>query len=229
MGNYLSDEEITKAQKLLGLYYSLPFGIDMVGPVWEQIFARVKGGTWSGKRDNRPNPDVIANGVRYSVKTESIDHAISKKRKTAKDFLGYHEDLIVARPPVDELLKTPEDLHSLSANELGARVLTAYNTIAEQNWDRISVLLRLRGREFIYWEIDPPIYKIEEYTWMDSGKAKGQSRNINTAPRPAKFKWTSRGSQFYVRYTIPPDADILHINLEPLTLDELLKLRHQTL
>lgn len=229
MGNYLSDEEITKAQKLLGLYYSLPFGIDMVGPVWEQIFARVKDGTWSGKRDNRPNPDVIANGVRYSVKTESIDHAISKKRKAAKDFLGYHEDLIVARPPVDELLKTPGDLHSLPANELGTRVLTAYNTIAKQNWDRISILPRLRGREFIYWEIDPPIYKIEEYTWTDSGKAKGQSRNINTVPRPAKFKWTSRGSQFYVRYTIPSDADILHINPEPFTLDELLKLRHQTL
>ncbi|NPV28922.1 MAG: hypothetical protein HPY58_04550 [Firmicutes bacterium] len=226
MGNYLSDEEIIEAQKLLELYYSLPFGIDMPGPVWEQIFARIKGGTWSGKRDNRPNPDVVVNGIRYSVKTESLDHAISKKRRAARDFLGYREDLIVARPPVDELLKENE-LHSLDASELGARVLSAYNTIASQNWDRISILLRLRRREFIYWEIDPPIYDVDKYTWRDSGKAKGQSRNIITTPRPAQFKWTSRGSQFYVLYEIPANADILQIEPKPFTLDELLSLRHR--
>lgn len=151
------------------------------------------------------------NGIRYSVKTESLDHAISKKRKAAKDFLGYREDLIVARPPVDELLNENE-LHSLVASELGARVLTAYNTIASQNWDRISILLRLQRREFIYWEIDPPIYDSHKY-------------NIITTPRPAQFKWTSRGSQFYVLYEIPANADILQIEPRPFTLDELLSLR----
>lgn len=225
MGNYLTDGEIAEAKRMLELVYSLPYGVDMVGPVWEQIFARVKGGVWSEKRDNRPNPDVIVGEIRYSVKTEKIDHAATRKRQTATDFLGYHEDLIVARPPVDELLKTPNELHTLSADELGARVLQAYNTIAKQNWDRISILLRLRGREFIYWEIAPPIYDIYGYDWIDSEKSRGQSRNINTRPKPAKFKWTSRGSQFYVRYTIPMDADIISIDPKPFTWDDLLSLR----
>lgn len=226
MGNYLTDLEIAEAQKLLELVYSLPYGVDMVGPVWEQIFARVKGGVWSEKRDNRPNPDVVVGQVRYSIKTEKIDHAATRVRQTASDFLGYHEDLIVARPPVDELLESPEELHALPANELGARVLRAYNRIAEENWDRIGILLRLRGREFIYWEIKPPIYDVYGYEWIDSPKSKGQSRNINSYPKPAKFKWTSRGSQFYVRYTIPTNADIMAISPEPLTWDKLLRLRH---
>ncbi len=225
MGNYLSDAELAEAQKLLELVYSFPYGVDMVGPVWEQILARVKGGTWSQKRDNRPNRDIIVGQVRYSVKTEKIDHAITKKRQEATDFLGYHEDLIVARPPVDELLKSPDDLYELSANQLGALVLQAYNTIAKQNWDRFNILLRLRGQEFICWEMEPPIYDIHGYQWIDSSKSKGQSRNINSSPRPAKFKWTSRGSQFYVRYTIPADADIISITPQPFTWEELLSLR----
>jgi hypothetical protein len=225
MGNYLSDAELAKAQKLLELVYSLPYGIDMVGSVWEQILARVKGGTWSEKRDNRPNPDIVVGQVRYCVKTEKIDHAITRQRQVAIDFLGYHEDLIVARPPVDELLESPDDLHNLSADELGELVLQAYNAIARQNWDRFSILLRLRGREFIYWEMEPPIYDIHGYQWIDSGKSKGQSRNVNSFPRPAKFKWTSRGSQFYVRYTIPTDADIISIAPQPFTWEELLSLR----
>jgi hypothetical protein len=225
VGNYLSVTELAKAQKLLELAYSLPYGVDMVGPVWEQILARVKGGSWSQKRDNRPNPDIIVGQVHYSVKTEKIDHAITRKRQTAIDFLGYHEDLIVARPPIDELLESPDDLHRLPASELGALVLQAYNAIARQNWDRLSILLRLRGREFIYWEMKPPIYNTRRYQWIDSAKSKGQSRNINTVPRPAKFKWTSRGSQFYIRYTIPTDADIISITPKPFTWEELRSLR----
>ena len=99
MGKYLSAGEIEQVKELLGLLYSLPYGVDMTGPVWEQIFARIKGGQWSGKRDNRPEPDVIVEGIRYSCKTEKLDHAVTNERRAAKNFLGYHEDLIVARPP----------------------------------------------------------------------------------------------------------------------------------
>lgn len=226
MANYLTEEELERAQRLLQLFYSLPFGVGLVGPVWEQILARIKGGEWTGKRDNRPNPDIVIGGKNISVKTEGINK-LTRTRRRAVDFLGHHEDLIIARPPVDQFLAAAE-LHSLSANELGTLVLNAYNNIVTQyRWDTISILLRLdkvETKEFIYWEEPPVLYDPTDYEWIDSSKSSGRSRNINTVPSPAKFKWNSRGSQFYIDYTIPRDADIITVECRSISVEELLDL-----
>lgn len=215
--------------------YSLPYALDLVGTAWEQILADIKGGTWTEMRDNRPRPDIMVTEsgkpTNYSVKTEGL--RTSQGRPDARAFLGHHEDLIVARPKVDELLHEGESIAALGADDLGARVLTYHNEqiVKRYKWDVIAILLRVGTREFIYWEERPPaLYKLADYWWKDSGRATGSNRNINgysiavskeMDPLPrAKFKWTSGGKQFYVLYQIPTDADVWEIEPVKLTLTE---------
>ncbi len=236
MGNYLTDAQIAKAREELSLLYSLPFAVDLAGTAWEQILAAAKGGTWSQKRDNRPRPDVTApdgrgGSLQISVKTERL--RTDRHKKHAADFLGGVEDLIVARPKVDELLLAGETLASLTPDQLGAKVLEYYNTeiVRRYGWDAISILFRIEDREFIYWEESPvPLYSAADYWWRESGRATGSNRNINgypnsvarnTDPLPrATFKWTSGGKQFYVLYTIPLNADTWVISPTQLSADD---------
>ncbi|MBI2900898.1 MAG: hypothetical protein HYY17_11995 [Planctomycetes bacterium] len=243
MGKYLTADQIGRVSEELCLVYSLPYLKELPGTAWEQILASVKGGKWTGLRDNRARPDFCVQGgksaVNFSVKTESL--RFTKRRKSARDFLGCWEDLIVARPKVDELLAHGESVGSLSAGELGAKVLEYYNThiVRKFEWHVISVLLRLEGAEekqFIYWEESPPaIYDPDGYEWRESGKATGTNRNINGFPKAsgppetvrAKFKWTSGGKQFYILYRIPEDADIWTVEPVKLGTDEVRNaLRH---
>ncbi len=236
MGTYLTDEQIARCRTELSLVYSLPYSSDLIGTAWEQILAEVKGGVWIAMRDNRPRPDLyvtLPNGTRlnYSVKTEGL--RVSAERRTAADFLGYHEDFIVARPKVDDLLAPGEAIATLSADQLGAKVLQYYNDqiVRRYEWHLISFLLRVENRDFIYWEEKPPVvYNPADYWWRDSERATGRNRNINGYPRSvrpdqdplprAKFKWTSGGKQFYVLYTIPPDSDTWTVDPVELTLEE---------
>lgn len=235
MPRYLTAEQIAKAREQLALVYSLPYAIDLVGTAWEQILAEIKGGTWTEMRDNRPRPDIVVmeggRPTNYSVKTEGL--RITQERPDARAFLGHHEDLIVARPKVDELLHEGESIAALSADELGTRVLTYYNQqiVRRFNWDVIAILLRVGNREFVYWEERPPaIYVPTDYWWRDSRRATGANRNVNGYPTTvvqarmplprAKFKWTSGGKQFYVLYQIPRDADVWGIEPVQLTLSE---------
>jgi len=235
VGTYLTDEQIRRAQEELSLLYSLPYATDLIGTAWEQILADIKGGTWTEMRDNRPRPDVTAKeggrDVNYSVKTEGL--RVSADRPNARAFLGHYEDLIVARPKVDELLGRGETIDALDANQLGAKVLAYYNEqiVAKYQWHVLSILLRVEARGFIYWEEKPPaVYRPGDYWWQDSGRATGSNRNINGYPRAvaattrplprAKFKWTSGGKQFYVLYPIPRDADVWEISPTELTLQE---------
>ena len=236
MGTYLTDAQIDRIREDLELVYSLPYSGDLVGTVWEDILADVKGGATTTKRDNRPRPDIIVPGAEkpenYSIKTEAL--RATRERATAVSFLGTTEDLIVARPQVDLMLPAGASIASLSADQLGSLVLTYYNEriVQAYEWDVISILLRLNGTEFLYWEERPaPQYLPGQYWWRDSGRAAGSNRNINGYPKSvlpsgprlpsALFKWTSGGKQFYVRYRIPEDADIWTINVRRLTMGEI--------
>lgn len=234
MSTYLSNEQIHRIRHELSLLYSLPYAVDLIGTAWEQILADAKGGKWTQMRDNRPRPDitVVENHVtiNYSVKTEGLK--LSGGRTKATDFLGYVEDLIVARPKVDELLTGNQTITDLSAGELGALVLRYYNEmiVDQYRWNVLSILLRIGNREFIYWEERPvPKYNPADYWWQESGRATGTNRNINGYPLSvdrhaalprAKFKWTSGGKQFYVLYKIPADSDIIKIDRYDLTIDD---------
>ncbi len=236
MGRYLTNEQVARARDELSLLYSLPYSIDLVGTAWEQILAEIKGGSWTEKRDNRPRPDVTVTegdkSVNYSVKTERL--RTTGRLQTAADFLGHSEDLIVARPKVDELLAPGEKVESLSADQLGRKVLEYYNAriVRAYQWDVLSILLRVEDNEFIYWEERPaPTYDPDGFWWRDSGRATGDNRNINgypvavrqagALPLPrAKFKWTSGGKQFYVLYAIPNDADTWKITRTDLSIEE---------
>ena len=251
MGKYLTDKQIERAKEQLSILYAMPFANDLLGTAWEQILADVKGGRWTMQRDNRPKPDLVVRERRietnyalegqgeietnYSVKTEGLRFTSTRKRAT--DFLGHEEDIIVARPKIDDFFNEGEGITTLSANELGTMVLRYYDEqiVKKYKWHVITFLLRLdlgkESREFIYWEERPPaIYNPDDYWWRDSGKATGSNRNINGYPNTvnpeikqlprAKFKWTSGGKQFYVLYKIPVDADIWAIDRSDLTLEE---------
>jgi hypothetical protein len=213
VGSYLTDAQIEVIREELAIIQALPYAQDLVGTAWEQILAAVKGGIWTGKRDNRPRPD-------FFVLQDERRINYSAARRTAADFLGYHEDLIIARPNVESLLAKGEVIATLDANALGSKVLTYYQQeiVARYEWHVIACLLRLGSREYIYWEESPPaLYNPDDYWWIDSGKATSGNRNISGYPKeiratalplpPAKFKWTSGGKQFYIRYTIPLNAD----------------------
>ena len=243
MGNHLTDPQIQIVREELSLLYSLPYAVDLAGDVWEQVLAHAKGGKWTGKRDNRARPDVTLgdgeDAVRYSVKTEALK--ATRERARAVDFLGLDEDLIIARPKVDELLTDPQEMATLSPSALGSLVLRFYNEriVQRHKWDVLSILLRVGSTEFIYWEVLPvPVYDPVEYWWQESGRATGTNRNINgyplsvatggTLPR-AKFKWTSGGKQFYVLYEIPITADVFSITKMDLTRDEVKAALHSKL
>jgi hypothetical protein len=251
MGKYLTEKQIERAKEQLSILYAMPFANDLLGTAWEQILADVKGGTWTMQRDNRPKPDLVVKERRfgtknsveaedeietnYSVKTEGL--RLTSTRKHAVDFLGHEEDIIVARPKIDDFFHEGEGIATLGADELGAMVLRYYNEqiVNKFKWHVITFLLRLDlgqgSREFIYWEERPPtIYFPKDYWWKDSGKATGSNRNINGYPNivnqeskrlpHAVFKWTSGGKQFYVLYKIPEDADIWTIEKADLSLEE---------
>lgn len=243
MGRYLTDAQLGLIQEELSLLYSLPYAIDLVGTAWEQVLARAKDGVWTGKRDNRARPDVTTgrgeDEVRYSVKTEAL--RVTRDRARAGDFLGHKEDLIVARPKVDELLGDPRALAGMPADDLGSLVLRFYNEriVQHYRWDVLSILLRVGSTEFIYWEEQPvPLYDPAAYWWRDSERATGGNRNINGYPLSvardtdpgelprARFKWTSGGKQFYVLYDIPEDADIFVISPLQLTREEIRQALH---
>ena len=226
LGHYLTDDQIARVGEELSLLYSLPYATDLIGTAWEQILTNAKGGIWTELRDNRARPDFFVQEgnrrINYSVKTEALRPTSENRR--AEDFLGSYEDLIVARPKVDELLREGESVDGLSPDDLGAKVLEYFNEhiVRRYGWDIISILLRIGSKEFIYWEERPPvIYEPREYWWRESGRATGGNRNINGYPRTvrpdatplprAKFKWASGWKQFYVLYTIPVDSDIWRI------------------
>ncbi|MGH2516732.1 MAG: hypothetical protein ACRDHP_13850 [Ktedonobacterales bacterium] len=246
MGKYMTDDQIKKAKEELEIVYAMPYATTLVGPAWEQILADLKGGMQrsGGKgdsdrwlRDNRAKPDIIVfrdgDEVNYSLKTEAL--RTTKARPRAADFLGYHEDIIVARPKVDDLLGD-RAINTLTPDELGALVLRYYHEqiVVRYQWHVIAFLLRLETHtpyEFIYWDEQPPtVYDPNDYWWKDSGKATGTNRNVNGYPRTvspditplpaAKFKFTSGGKQFYVRYIIPLDADTWTIPKASLTEQE---------
>lgn len=235
MGRYLTDAQIAYIRAELAVHYALPYANDLAGTAFESILADAKGGKWTEMRDNRPRPDVIVpeggQQVNYSVKIEGL--RCTRARNCAAAFLGHHEDLIVARPKVDELLEVGQTIAGLSPDELGAKVLQYYNEqiVGRYRWDVLAILLRVTDtNEYIYWEERPPaIYNPADYWWQESGRATGSNRNINgypisvarsqSLPR-AKFKWTSGGKQFYVLYEIPRDADIWQVQPVRLTSDE---------
>ena len=76
MGTYLTDDQIERIREALSIVYSLPYAADLVGTAWEQIFADIKGGIWTQKRDKRAQPDFyVQQGdqrINYAVKTEAL-------------------------------------------------------------------------------------------------------------------------------------------------------------
>jgi len=236
MGNYLTEEQIERAKLELTLLFALPFAKDLFGTAWEQILADIKGGIWTGKRDNRPNPDLYVDSAagrkNYSVKCEGMKTTVG--RPNATSFLGRKMDFIVARPKVDELLAPGQTIASLDATGLGSLVLRYYNEfiVSKYNWDVLSFVVPFNTNEFIYWEEDPPtVYDPNDYWWKDTGKATGSNRNIAGYPvavdreggqfPASSFRWTSGGKQFYAVYEIPVDADVFKVERIALTREEL--------
>jgi hypothetical protein len=238
MGTYLTQQQIDVLRDELSLHYALPWAADLAGTSWEQMLAEAKGGEWSGGRGNRPDPDVIApeggHLVRFSVKTEGVE--CTRARNCAEQFLGYHEDFIMARPKVDELLVEGESFNSLAADDLGRRVLTCFNerVVDAYRWDAVAFMLRVQPNdpsvsEFIYWEERPaPRYDPDGYWWIDTGRATGTNRNIAAFPLDVErsetmpmvhstFRWTSGGKQLYAVHEIPRDADIIEVPVVTLT------------
>jgi hypothetical protein len=236
MGTYLTAEQIALAKRELTMLFALPFAKDLFGTAWEQVLADIKGGIWTGKRDNRPNPDLFVQAgtskVNYSVKCEGLK--TSGVRPNAAAFLGQKMDFIIARPKVDELLGAGQTIGGLSATELGSLVLRYYNEqiVAKYKWHVLSFMVPVDTDEFIYWEEKPPkVYNPASYWWKDTGKATGSNRNVagypitikqSTAPLPASaFRWTSGGKQFYAVYEIPTNADVFKVERVQLSREEL--------
>jgi hypothetical protein len=236
VGRYLTDDQITKARQELTILFALPFAKDLFGTAWEQILADIKGGVWTGKRDNRPNPDFYVlrdnDRLNYSVKCEGL--RATGVRPNAKAFLGSKMDFIIARPKVDELLQDRQSLANLTPTKLGTLVLRYYNEqiVAKYQWNVLSFMVPVSTGEFIYWEESPPkAHDPTQYWWQDTGRATGSNRNIaayptsvsqDANPLPASiFRWTSGGKQFYAVYQIPQDADIFAVDKVQLSREEL--------
>ncbi|MEM4217911.1 MAG: hypothetical protein QXZ09_07790 [Candidatus Methanomethylicaceae archaeon] len=222
MGRYLSDYELSKLKTYLTIYLTLPFCEDVPGEVFEQMYAAARGGQWQGKRANRPEPDVIVDGRRYSIKTEKIqDQSVS-----ARDIIGKRLDIITARPDPSDLLPPDQDMNDLSDDELGRLVLCHYNEriIQAYQWDVIGILFRLKNnREFVYFEEPAQPYDVKAYSWKSTKRARGNNRNIAGYDHQGlqKFRWTSRGKQLYVVHEIPQDAEIFSIKVQKINVEEL--------
>ncbi len=225
MGKFLTEEEIRQLEVLLSLYLSLPFSEDLTGEVFENILAKARGGIWSGKRDNRPRPDIILGGKNYVVKTEKV----TEQRIHPKDILGKRLDIITARIDPAERLKSGQELASLSDNELGKLILQHYNEsrVKAYVWDVIAILFRFQNNtEFVYFEEPAIEYPPNDFTWKSTGRARRGNRNIAGYDKQGrqKFRWTSAGLQFYVVHDIPRDADLLTIKIERMTVEDLVNL-----
>ncbi|WP_217925144.1 hypothetical protein [Miltoncostaea oceani] len=223
----MSRQQLDAARELLTLHLSSPFIDDLSGRDWENVLAAVAGGERRITGCNRPWPDVYLPGpaghppVGVSVKTEAVRRGALR----AWDLLGQSEDLIIARPAPESLFGPGERLETVSADILGARVIEAFNerVVGRYAWDRIAILLRLPGpqlSEFIYWTQPAQTYDPAQWWWRDSGRARPGNRNIcayrrtidpDGPTRPAALRWTSGGKQLYIRYRIPPDADVFRV------------------
>ena len=212
MGTYLSDQQIERIRRELTIVFSLPYATDLFGTAWEQILADAKAGVWTGKRDNRPNPDIyvpLPGGTRknFSVKCEHLKARPGRRvgkvngpsRADAAGFRGDKMDFIIARPKADELLGGGETVANLDATALGSLVLRYYNEqiVQRYEWHALSFVAPVVFTEepdrieFVYWEEEPPtIYNTADYWWQDTGRATGSNRNIAGYPHTV-----ARGTQ----------------------------------
>lgn len=216
---YLTRSELNRASRMMAIQKSRSEGADVFGEQLEQVLAEIMGGTWFRKRTNRPVPDFWdQDGVPYSSKTLLLEPVAS--RPDWRDRLGETVSLPVSRiKPTGELPKG-KTLFDASARAIGQRVVEAYNASLERyGVERLAVTLRLRVDEeqlwrYLYWEEDLKPIDPAQLKWTDSKNGEdGWSRNLRAIYRgaaangPAALRWTSSGSQLWIRHQIPTDAD----------------------
>lgn len=194
-------------------------GADVFGEQLEQILAEIMGGTWLPKRSNRAVADFFdADGVPYSSKTLLLKPVAS--RPDWRERLGEEVCLPVSRITPSGSLPRGKTLFDASPGAIGDRIVTAYNERLEQyGVERLAVTLRLRIEDeqlwrYLYWEEDLTPLHPKQLKWSDSKDAEdGWSRNLRASYRDqpnksaADLRWTSAGSQLWIRHQIPADAD----------------------
>lgn len=209
MPKYLSNAEINRLAEYLTMYASLPFGHDVPGEIVEELVARSRGATYVGKRANRPEPDMVLNGLNYQIKTEKCpDNRISALSRRDKI-----EDIITARVDVlSDYGKLPNDPEAL-----GRLVLCSYNenVVRKYRWDRLAILLRYKqNNEFLYFEEDALIYDENAFHWTLTSAGRRESK-LNIIgydwEGQKKFKWNVGTTLLYVFHRIPEDADYFEI------------------
>lgn len=219
---FLTKTELDRLVLYLSIHLSMPFVEDLTGETFEQILAKARGAVWQGIRANRAIPDMVFNGRNYSIKTEKEPDS----KKTAGDLLGTTEDLITARPDPSDQLDEGRKISDLGDQELGELVLTQYNEaiVRAHQWHVIAILLRLQNnREFIYFEEPAIEYPVNQYEWRSTQRARAGDRNIagyDRATGRQKFRWTSRGKQFYVQHEIPRDSDVFAVDVRKIEVDD---------
>ncbi len=218
-GRYLSRDEILLLQEYLTIYLSLPFIMDLNGEAAEQIIALARGATHLGKRANRPEPDIIFNGLNYSIKTEKMSGSVPAVRR-----LGTKEDIITARLPIG-------NISGMMPDEIGTMVLEAYNRdiIDKYQWHKIGILFRfMENTQFIYFDEEAVHYNPSDYRWDWVTRGSNTSdRNILAIRKSTNrqaFRWNFGTTLLYVYHDIPSDADVFSIRKQSLDIETLRQL-----
>jgi len=218
MPKYLSNAEINRLTEYLTMYASLPFGHDLPGEIIEELIARARGAVYVGKRANRPEPDMVLNGLNYQIKTEKCPD----NRVSALSQRGKIEDIITARVDVlSDYGELPEN-----PDTLGRLVLRSYNenVVGKYRWDRLAILLRYKqNNEFLYFEEDTLIYDEKAFRWTltSAGQREDKLNIIGYDQEGQKwFKWNVGTTLLYVFHRIPESADYFEIRKKHIKFEE---------
>jgi hypothetical protein len=223
---YMTHEQLARAVDFTIAELAKNQKDEITGRAAERLLADIFKGDLNPEKGNRPVPDLYRSGVPYSIKAIQLRWTASRPRW--EDWCGCPVTLLMHRLEPAGLLPRGRTLFDTRVDALGRRLIEEYNSLlAEYRHDKLAVFARLRSegeqlRRYLYWEEDLRPLDPADFIWHDRKPSnpsaakldKGKKRNIwaERRDRPsgeirADLAWCSKGSQLYIRHSIPSDVD----------------------
>jgi hypothetical protein len=221
---YMPRSGYREAAELTADYISKAQASDISGTQIEYLMADLFGGT---KRADTPLmiPDLDAGGIPYSVKSRKLKFA--QCRPVWENWLGQSEVVPVTSIFPEGPFRGGKSYHEVGDQALGNYVLGEYNNRLQlYGHERILLVYRVlfpeqpnipeHWRYFVWWEHLEPLDP-KQIRWRASSGSSGGRRNLaghhrdqlqrGKDPGAAALSWTEQHNEFWIRYTIPEDAD----------------------
>ncbi len=234
----LSDEEKQKLIAGIESAFSVPFIDDIEDFIWEAIFAYTK---------SIPLLDpltVIRSKRLFDLVDPATNIGWSAKALQCPIHPGLGFELVIQRADIfkkSDELGFPQLSVNSPTDQLGAALLTHWNYFkVEQDMafqgvtdPRVCILLKSKKRnQFAYYEDILERHMTSEIDWKWSDASRTGLQGIRRSDLFVKYRWYPNQKQFFERFVLPSDAEILSLSPQRIPLSDvidMLKLKLATI